>query len=63
MKFEFNKSISSEKNELYFKNPYVQHKEENIATGIFKADNSIFENKEILQIGGTYRNRFAIVSK
>jgi len=43
------------------KNNFVQHKDENIATGILKTDNSIFENKDVLQIGGIYRNRYAIV--
>jgi len=50
-----------EKNEIYMKNNFVQHKDENIATGILKTDNSIFENKDVLQIGGIYRNRYAIV--
>lgn len=43
------------------KNAFVAHKEENIATGIMKADNSLFDGGEILKLGGVYRNRFAII--
>lgn len=43
------------------KNSFVQHQEEDIATGIKKTDNSIFDKGEILKIGGVYRNRYAIV--
>lgn len=45
------------------KNIFVQHKEENIATGITKTDNSLFGNGEILEIGGVYRNRYALVKE
>ncbi len=48
-------------NEIYMKNTFVQHKEENIETGIMKTDNSIFDKGDILEIGGIYRNRYAII--
>ena len=43
------------------KNDYIHHSEENINTGIRKITNEIFDKREILEIGGNYRNRYAIV--
>jgi hypothetical protein len=43
------------------KNDFVKHQNENIDSGIFETDNSIFNNGEILEIGGMYHNKYAIV--
>lgn len=55
-------AVVTEDNTIYTKNKFVESQEENIETGIFKADNSIFDSKDILKIGGNYRNRYAIVA-
>ena len=43
------------------KNDFVKHQSENIETGILMTDNIIFDGGKILEIGGIYNNRFAIV--
>ena len=50
-----------EDNYIYSKNPFVGNAEEDYKTGLFVADNSIFKWGDIIDIGGSYRNRFAIV--
>ena len=43
------------------KNDFVKHQNENIETGILETDNSIFNNGNILEIGGCYSYKYAIV--
>ena len=43
------------------KNEFLPLKEENLDTGILLADTKSFGDRKILDIGGTYRNRYAIV--
>jgi len=54
-------AVVTEDNQIYMKNAFVQHDDENINTGIRKVGNHIFGGGNILDIGGNYRNRFAIV--
>jgi hypothetical protein len=53
--------VLTEDNKVFMKNAFVKHQHENIETGILTTDNSIFDGGNILDIGGKYRNRFAIV--
>ena len=50
-----------ENDEIYMKNNFVKHAHENIETGILKASDKLFDGGKILDIGGVYRNRYAIV--
>jgi len=54
-------AVITEDNYIYSKNPFVGNAEEDYKTGLFVADNSIFKGGDIIDIGGSYRNRFAIV--
>lgn len=54
-------AVVDEQNNIYMKNKFLATKTENIKTGVYSADNSIFDNGDILSIGGTYRSHFAIV--
>ena len=54
-------AIVDENNKIYMKNKFLSSKSENIHTGVYTTDNSLFDNGNILSIGGTYRNHYAIV--
>lgn len=54
-------AIVDENNKIYMKNKFALPKSENIHTGVYTTDNSIFEGGDILAIGGTYRYHYALV--
>jgi len=41
----------------------MAHEKENSKTGIREAAKNAFDGKEILKIGGTYRNKYAIIKQ
>ena len=43
------------------KNNFLPHVEENLETGVLTADLSGFQGGKIIDIGGPYRNKYAIV--
>lgn len=43
------------------KNKFLKEESENIETGVFVASTEAFGQGNILDVGGTYSNRFAIV--
>ena len=43
------------------KNKFLKEESENIETGVFIGNTEVFGQGSIVDIGGTYRNRFAIV--
>lgn len=43
------------------KNDFIKHQKEDIDNGILETDASLFDNGKILEIGGMYNNRYAIV--
>lgn len=51
----------TDENEIYMKNKYMKEESEDLETGIFKANTTVFKGGEILEIGGAYRNKYAIV--
>eukprot|EP00828_Plagiopyla_frontata_P040521 TRINITY_DN5519_c0_g1_i2.p4 TRINITY_DN5519_c0_g1~~TRINITY_DN5519_c0_g1_i2.p4 ORF type:complete len:155 (-),score=36.96 TRINITY_DN5519_c0_g1_i2:21-485(-) len=55
--------VLTEKNEIYMKNDFVPHENEDQKTGVSKMKEGLFEGKQILEIGGAYKNRFAIVQE
>ena len=49
-------------NEVYMSNKnFLKDREENLETGVFLAETSAFGSGEILKMGGSFRNRYAIV--
>ena len=48
-------------NQVYMKNEFFKIRDYNIKVGVNIADNSIFGNAEILDIGGSYENKYLIV--
>jgi len=54
--------LAVENNEIYFRHNFLQFQKENKDTGVQSADNSIFNGGQIIDIGGSYRNKYAIVS-
>eukprot|EP01016_Furgasonia_blochmanni_P044116 TRINITY_DN6095_c0_g1_i3.p2 TRINITY_DN6095_c0_g1~~TRINITY_DN6095_c0_g1_i3.p2 ORF type:complete len:225 (+),score=68.31 TRINITY_DN6095_c0_g1_i3:756-1430(+) len=51
----------TEDNELYMKAKFVKHNTEDLSTGVLFADSSIFFGGDVVDIGGSYKNRFAII--
>ena len=45
------------------KNDFVLHDSEDSNAGVSKAKNHLFDGKSILEIGGVYKNRYAIVKE
>ena len=45
------------------KNDFVLHDSEDSNTGVSKAKSHLFDGKSILEIGGVYKNRYAIVKE
>jgi len=50
----------TEENEIFQKNEFMPSKEENLETGIQTADLKDIKG-EIIDIGGVYRNKYALV--
>jgi len=49
-------------NEVYMNNKnFMKEKEENLETGVFLADTSAFGSGNIIKMGGSFRNRYAII--
>lgn len=53
--------IVSENNEVYTTDRVIEDSEENYNTGLFKLAPSHFNDGEVVEIGGQYGNRYAIV--
>ncbi len=53
--------VVDENNQMFFKNAFVKHEQEEVKTGIFNTSNAIFGGGNIVSIGGNYRNKFAVV--
>jgi len=56
-------AVVLEDNTVLMKNQFLPKKDEDFETGVLTGDNSGFEGGDILQIGGTYRNKYAIVKR
>lgn len=50
-------------NTVLMKNPFLPKRDEDFETGILTADTYAFEGGDILEIGGMYRNKYAIVKR
>ncbi len=50
-------------NNIYMFNKFVKHQKEDVHTGIYSANNSIFNGGNIGKIGGSYRNHYALVEE
>ena len=56
--------IAAEDGKIYFKNRFVQEENENMSTGVQSATLArLFGDAKLLSIGGSYRNRYALVSE
>lgn len=51
----------TEDNEIYMKNKLLKEESENLETGVFKASTEYFRGGNILTLGGSYRNKYAII--
>lgn len=56
-------AVLTDDNQIYMRNKYVNHHQENIDTGIFQADASKLFDGRVIKMGGQYRNHYAIVEK
>ncbi|KAL4446187.1 hypothetical protein ABPG74_021726 [Tetrahymena malaccensis] len=54
-------AVVDEFNNIFMKNKFLKTDKENIKTGVYSADNSLFDKGNILSIGGTYRTHYAVV--
>ena len=43
------------------KNKFLTEDSENLETGVWTANTSVFKGGEILEMGGAYKNRYAII--
>jgi len=50
-----------EDNQVYMKNKFLKDESENLETGVFLANTSIFQGGEIIEMGGAYKNKYAII--
>jgi len=50
-----------EDNQVYMKNKFLTEDSENLETGVWTANTSVFKGGEILEMGGAYKNRYAII--
>jgi hypothetical protein len=48
-------------NNIYMFNKFMKHSKDDVHTGIYFANNSLFNGGNIGKIGGTYRNHYALV--
>lgn len=53
--------VLTERNEVYMKNDFAPHGTEDQKTGVSRMKEEVFGGKQILEIGGGYKNRYAIV--
>lgn len=51
----------TEDNQVYMKNKFLKDESENLETGVFLANTSIFQGGEIIEMGGAYKNKYAII--
>jgi hypothetical protein len=50
-----------EDNQIYMKNDFLQRVDENLETGTRTANMTHFQGGKIIDIGGSYKNKYAIV--
>ena len=43
------------------KNDFIEHVDENLETGVLTANMGHFKGGKVVDIGGSYRNKYAIV--
>ena len=54
-------TLCEEDNEIYMKNKLLKEESENLETGVFKASTEYFRGGNIVTLGGSYRNKYAII--
>ncbi|EGR32423.1 regulator of chromosome condensation protein, putative [Ichthyophthirius multifiliis] len=56
-------AVVDENNQIYMFNKFMKHNKEDVHSGIYFADNKLFNGGNIGKIGGVYRNNYALVEE